>query len=415
MPESAAEAVLSPHESLDSPAAPTAPATPVTQARWAGVLSLAFGVFGLVTAEFLPASLLTPIAADLHVSLGAAGQAVTATAVVGIFAGLLMPILTRRLDRRHVMWALTGLLIASSLMAAAADGLTMLLGARLLLGLGIGGFWSMMAAIAMRLVPEEKLPRALSIVFTGVSVATVSAAPVGAWLGDLIGWRSVFALAAGIGAVTLLVQVATLPRLPSRSRPDLGTLVMLLRRPSVRLVVLTILLAISGHFAGFTYVRAYLEQVPAFGIGAISLTLLAYGIGGFFGNLVGGVLTAKSARLSVVAGALTIAVTAFALTGFGATPAVAAIGVALWGFAFGAIPVGVQTWIVRAAPDQPEGASGLIVAAFQVAIAGGAVLGGLLVDTLGITGVIAFSGLATLAGALLVLALGRTPGMEAQA
>jgi DHA1 family purine ribonucleoside efflux pump-like MFS transporter len=374
---------------------------------WAGVLSLAMGVFGLVTAEFLPASLLTPIAADLGVSYGAAGQTVTATAVIGTFAGILMPILTRNLDRRLVMWSLTALLIVSSLVAAFADSLTMLLGARLLLGIGIGGFWSMMAAITMRLVPERLLPRALSIVFTGVSVATVSAAPVGAYLGDLLGWRAVFGIAAVIGVLTLLVQMLSLPSLPPRAKPSLRTLVALLRRPSIRLVLATVLISISGHFAGFTYVRPYLEQVPALSIAIISLVLLAYGVGGFFGNLVGGAITARSAQASVIAGALTIAATSFALVAFGASPWMAAIGVAFWGFAFGAIPVGVQTWIVQAAPDQPEGASGLIVAAFQIAIAGGAVLGGLLVDSLGPTGVIGYCGIATLLGGALVLTLGR--------
>ena len=371
---------------------------------WAGVLSLAMGVFGLVTAEFLPASLLTPIAADLGITNGAAGQTVTATAVIGTFAGIFMPILTRNLDRRLVMWSLTTLLIASSLLAAFATNLPTLLGARLLLGIGIGGFWSMMAAIAMRLVPERLLPRALSIVFTGVSVATVSAAPVGAYLGDLFGWRTVFGIAAGIGALTLLVQVLSLPSLPPQAKPNLRTLVELLRRPSIRLVLATILISISGHFAGFTYVRPYLEQIPALSIEVISLVLLAYGVGGFFGNLVGGAITARSAQASVITGAFTIAVTSFVLVAFGATPWIAAIGVGFWGFAFGAIPVGVQTWIVQAAPDQPEGASGLIVAAFQIAIASGAVLGGLLVDSLGPTGVIGYCGLATLLGAALVLA-----------
>jgi predicted MFS family arabinose efflux permease len=374
---------------------------------WAGVLSLAMGVFGLVTAEFLPASLLTPIAADLGVTNGAAGQTVTATAVIGTFAGILMPILTRNIDRRLVMWSLTTLLIVSSLVAAFATNLTMLLGARLLLGIGIGGFWSMMAAIAMRLVPGRLLPRALSIVFTGVSVATVSAAPVGAYLGDILGWRAVFGIAAAIGVATLLVQMVSLPSLPPQAKPNLRTLIHLLRRPSIRLVLATILISISGHFAGFTYVRPYLEQVPALSIEFISLVLLAYGVGGFFGNLVGGAITARSAPASVIAGSLTIAVTAFALVGFGAAPWIAAIGVAFWGFAFGAIPVGVQTWIVQAAPDQPEGASGLIVAAFQVAIASGAVLGGLLVDSLGPTGVIGYCGFATLLGGGLVLAFGR--------
>jgi predicted MFS family arabinose efflux permease len=374
---------------------------------WAGVLSLAMGVFGLVTAEFLPASLLTPIAQDLGITNGAAGQTVTATAVIGTFAGIFMPILTRNLDRRLVMWSLTALLIVSSLLAAFATNLPMLLGARLLLGIGIGGFWSMMAAIAMRLVPERLLPRALSIVFTGVSVATVSAAPVGAYLGDLLGWRTVFGIAAAVGALTLLVQMVSLPSLPPQSKPNLRTLVDLLRRPSIRLVLATVLISISGHFAGFTYVRPYLEQVPVLSIEVISLVLLAYGVGGFFGNLVGGAITARSAQASVVAGAVAIAVTALLLVAFGAAPWIAAVGVAFWGFAFGAIPVGVQTWIVRAAPDQPEGASGLIVAAFQIAIASGAVLGGLLVDSLGPTGVIGYCGLATLLGAALVLAFGR--------
>ena len=401
MSESLAEAAP-----LDSLAEPSA-LDPAISPAWAAVLSLAMGVFGLVTAEFLPASLLTPIAADLGISNGAAGQTVTATAVIGTFAGIFMPILTRNFDRRLVMWSLTSLLVISSLLASVATDLTMLLGARLLLGVGIGGFWSMMAAMAMRLVPERLLPRALSIVFTGVSVATVSAAPIGAYLGDLFGWRTVFVLSAAIGVVTLLIQLVTLPSMPPQSKPNLGTLMQLLRRPSIRLVLATILITISGHFAGFTYVRPFLEQVPALKIEMISLVLLAYGVAGFFGNWVGGVITARSAPASVITGAFIIAVTAFVLTAFGASPWLAGIGVAFWGFAFGAIPVGVQTWIVRAAPDQPEGASGLIVAAFQIAIASGAILGGLLVDSLGPTGVIGYCGIATLLGAVLVFSFGR--------
>ena len=398
MPETALDAKL--EGATPNTEMPIAPA-------WAAVLSLAMGVFGLVTAEFLPASLLTPIAADLGVSVGAAGQTVTATAIVGIFAGMLMPILTRAVDRRLVMWSLTLLLVISSVLAAIANNLVLLLAARLLLGVGIGGFWSMMAAMAMRLVPSRLLPRALSIVFTGVSVATVSAAPVGAYLGDLLGWRAVFAISAAIGAATLIMQMLTIPKLPPRSKPNIRTLFELLRRPSVRLVLITILLSISGHFAGFTYIRPFLEQVPALSIELISLVLLAYGIGGFFGNLAGAAVTERSAQASVTLGSSLIAVTAFVLVAFGASMWVAAVGVASWGFAFGAIPVGVQTWIVRAAPDQPEGASGLIVAAFQVAIAGGAILGGLLVDNLGTVGAIGYCGIATLVGAMLVIALSR--------
>jgi DHA1 family purine ribonucleoside efflux pump-like MFS transporter len=370
---------------------------------WAAVISLMLGAFSQVTAEFLPASLLTPIAADLGVSVGAAGQVVTATSLVGIVAGLATAIVTRSIDRRVVLWSLTVLLIVSNLLSATAGNLPMLLLARVLLGISLSGFWSMAAATAMRLVPPDSLPRAISLVLSGVSIATVSAAPIGAYLGDLWGWRNVFLLAALVGVVVLFFQVLTLPRLPPLSSPDVRTLFVLMRRPSVRLVVIAIVLAISGHFAGFTYVRHFLEQVPMLPVTAISLVLLAYGVGGFFGNFAGGAIAARSEKAAVIAGAASIAVLALVLCVFGGSGLVAAIAVGLWGFAFGALPVGFQTWMVRVASDEAESAGGLLVSAFQVAITIGAVVGGILVDWTGPFGAIGYLALATLAGALLVL------------
>ncbi|UZF94474.1 MFS transporter [Bosea sp. NBC_00550] len=374
---------------------------------WAAVVSLTFGVFGLVTAEFLPASLLTPMAADIGVSVGAAGQAVTATAVVGAIAGLAAAIVTRGIDRRIVIWSLTSLLIFSSALAAVATTLPTLLVARVLLGIGLGAFWSMVAAIAMRLVPPSAMPKAMSLIFTGVSIATVSAAPIGAYVGNLLGWRVVFWIAALIGVATLVIQMAVLPRLPARGSPDIRTLFRLLGRPSIALVLAGIVVVISGHFAGFTYVRPFLEQIPQLSVEAISLVLLAYGVGGFFGNLVGGAITARSAKASVIFGALTIALMGLGLLLVGSSPVASAVAVGLWGFAFGALPVGFQTWLVRVAPEEEaESAGGLLVAAFQVAIASGAIFGGLLVDGFGTLGVMAYAMVATLVGGLGVLALG---------
>ncbi len=374
---------------------------------WAAVFSLTLGVFGLVTAEFLPASLLTPMAADVGVSVGVAGQAVTATAVVGAIAGLATAIVTRGIDRRIVIWALTGSLILSSLLAAASTNLTTLLAARVLLGIGLGGFWSMVAATAMRLVPPSALPRAMALVFTGVSVATVSAAPIGAYLGELLGWRVVFVFSAVTGVVALAVQIATMPRLPAQGSPDVGTLFRLLGRPSIALVLAGIVVVISGHFAGFTYIRPFLEQIPRLSVEAISLVLLAYGIGGFFGNLAGGAITARSAKASVIFGAFLVAAMGIVLLLVGSSPLGSAIAVGVWGFAFGALPVGFQTWLVRVTPEEEaESAGGLLVAAFQIAIASGAVFGGLLVDGFGTLGVIGYATAATLIGGIGVLALG---------
>jgi DHA1 family purine ribonucleoside efflux pump-like MFS transporter len=387
-------------------AAPAAADAKSPDANWPGIVSLAFSVFGLVTAEFLPASLLTAMSADLGVSDGAAGQAVTATAAVGAIAALSIPVLTRSLDRRVVMLTLTVLLVLSNVLAATASSLTILLAARLVLGVALGGFWSMAAALAMRLVPSSLFARAMSLILTGVSVATVCAAPIGAYMGDLWGWRSAFIAAAGVSMVTLAAQLLTIPALPPKDNPNLRILFQLLGRSNVRVALLAVLLVVSGHFAGFTYVRPLMEEVPQLSVGAISAILLAYGIGGFFGNFAGAFIAERSERHAIAFGAAMIAAISCALWLAGASAVVTAVSVALWGFAFGAIPVGFQTWIVRAAPDQTEGAGGLLVAAFQIAIASGAIGGGILVDRIGALGAPIFCAVMLTLGTLLVLAFG---------
>jgi DHA1 family purine ribonucleoside efflux pump-like MFS transporter len=371
------------------------------------------GVFGLVMAEFLPASLLTAMSTDLGVSDGAAGQAVTATALVGAVAALSLPLLTRRLDRRSVMLALSLLLVLSNALAAMADSLATLLTARVMLGIALGGFWSMAGALAMRLVPQPLFARAMSLILAGVSVATVCAAPVGAWMGDLWGWRSAFIAAGAVSLVTLAVQFSTLPALPPRDDPSLRVFAELLRRPPVRVALLAVVLVISGHFAGFTYIRPFMEQVTQLSVGTISAVLLGYGVGGFFGNFAGGWLAGRSERQAIVFGGAVIAALAAGLVVAGSSAAVTAVAVTLWGFAFGAFPVGFQTWIVRAAPDQAESAGGLLVASFQIAIASGAIFGGLLVDRIGALGGPAFAIAAVTLGTLLTLRHGPRTGAPA--
>lgn len=378
---------------------------PAAPARWTAIGALALGVFALVTSEFLPASVLTPLAADLGVSVGAAGQAVTATAVIGAIAAPLVPVLTGRLDRRLVMLALMALLCASNLLTVLADDLPTLLVARILLGASLGGFWSMAAALAMRLVPTKALPRAMSIIFTGVSVATVSAAPVGAYVSDTLGWRAAFVIAGAVGGLALLAQLLTLPRLSPTAPPRLLGLLQVARRPSVAAALIGVLLVISGHFAGFTYVRPVLEQVTHLDVGAISLVLLAFGVAGFFGNFAGAFLAERDPRLAVLGGAGLLAASALAIVTLGVSPSVVAIAMTVWGFAFSMLPVGFQAWATSEASDQAELAGGLLTSTFQVAIAMGAIFGGVLVDHLGAVSASAYAGLAAIMGVGLVLAV----------
>eukprot|EP00913_Durusdinium_trenchii_P008247 g7744.t1 len=372
----------------DAPAGRESPATDSpASARWGAVVSLTLGVFGLVTAEFLPASLLTPISADLAISPGTAGQTVTATAVVAAIAGPAIVIGTRSLDRRWTLFGLTALLIIACALAAVANGLALLLVSRVLLGVGLGGFWAMAGALAMRLVPISHLPRAMAMIFTGVSVATVTAAPLGAYIGATLGWRAAFLLAGAVGVLALLAQAVSIPSLPPAGHAGLGTMAAVLRRPKIRVGLIATMLAVSGHFAGFTYIRPYLETVPRLDVDLVSLVLLAYGIGGFVGNIVGGMITERSSPLGVVFASSLIAVAGALLVTTGTAAPAAAAGITLWGFAFGAFPVSIQSYITRAAQDEAESAGALLLTTFQIAISSGAVLGGLLIDLQGPLGV----------------------------
>ncbi len=372
------------------------------RASWPAVFSLTLGVFGLVTAEFLPASLLTPMARGLGISEALAGQAVTATAIVAFFASLLAAVLARGLDRRHVLMGFSALLIASNLLVAVAPDLPLLMLARVLLGIALGGFWSMATAVAIRLVPHAMVPRALSLMFSGVSVATIVAVPLGSYLGGLYGWRSVFVLAAGLGVVTLLFQRATLPRLPHLASSGLGTLRDVLRRRGIGLGMICVVLVFSGHFGLFTYVRPFLENVAGASLGGIALTLLGFGLANFAGTLVAGFLVERSLRLTLALVPLLIAAAALGLVVLhGGLPLQAAL-VALWGFAFGTIPVAWSTWMAQAVPDETESGGGLIVAAVQLAITVGAAGGGVIYALAGVVGVFATAGVLMLATSAII-------------
>src|SRR3984957_1405051 len=239
---------------------------------WAAVGSMALGVFSLVTAEFLPASLLTPIAADFRISEGAAGQTVSATAIFALISSLFVTAVIRNLDRRTLMLGFMILLLISNLIAAFAFNFPMLLIGRVLLGAALGGFWTMSAALTMRLVPEESVPRALSIIFSGVSAATIFTPPLGIPVGHFLGGRAVFLMGGGLSAITLIAQAATLPRMPSLGSARLGTLVEVLRRHGVGVGVgiICAMLVFTGHFAFFTYLRPFLEFTTGAGVAMIS-------------------------------------------------------------------------------------------------------------------------------------------------
>ncbi|MEV1128343.1 MFS transporter [Agromyces sp. NPDC049794] len=387
-------------DTLSTPTQSPAPSTTPTvrPAAWLAVVSLGLGIFTLVASEFLPASLLSPIAADLGITEGTAGQLVTATSIIGIVGGPLVVSSLPRLDRRWVMAGLTTLAIASNVLVAIAPSFGLMLAARLLLGISIAGFWAMSLAVTAQLVPADRLGRAMTVVNTGVSLATIAAVPAGAYLGELLGWRAVFLLAAGVGVLTLAAQLTTLPSVPPSGAPGFRALLQTALTPVVALGVLAIVLIAGGHFMGFTYLRPAFETIDGLTPALLAILLMVYGVAAFIGNLVAGPMADGRLRVLVIAAPVAIGVGTALLALAGSGLVMAFVTVFVWGLGFGAVPTMVQTWVAHVAPERLESAGGLIVAAFQIAITIGAAVGGLLVDSVGVQAALIGGGIAAVLG-----------------
>ncbi|MCA1441736.1 MFS transporter [Ensifer sp. IC4062] len=370
---------------------------------WLAVISMAATSFALVSAEFLPAGLLTPMARDLGISEGTAGQVVTATASVGAVTALLSNVLIGKLNRKTVLVGLSALAVGSNLLAALATDFWLLLLGRAGLGVALSGFWALSVAVVARLVGTNATGRGMAIVTLGVSLATIAAPSMGALISDWLGWRAATGMTAGLAAVAMLLQILSLPTLPASTSNSLSDVFRLTKRRTVQLGMLAILLLMTGHFAGSVYVRPFLEQVTLLGTGSIALALLGFGIAAVIGNVAGGRLADANIRMALAVTGVLMAFAALALVLWGAHSGIAFALVTLWGLAFGMAPVVLPTNLSRGAGNALEAAGSLMVVSFQVAISMGAVFGGYIVDHHGASGPLIIT--AVLAASTIVLAL----------
>ena len=377
-------------------------------AAWAGVFALALGSFALVAAEFMPVSLLTAIAADLHVTEGQAGQAITVSGVFALLTSLAVTRLAGRLDRKLVLLALTALMIAAGTIAAFAPNYAVFMVGRAFIGVAIGGFWSLCAATAMRLVPSDQVPKALAIINGGSALATVIAAPLGSTLGALVGWRGAFFCLIPVTVVALGWKWLSLPAMPADAAGSPRSMLALLQRRPVALGMAACSLFFMGQFALFTYLRPFLESVTHASAATTSVLLLIIGVCGFAGTTVIGRPIRQRMFLTLASIPAIMAVIAVLLMGLGGSTWITAALLAVWGLVGTSAPVGWWTWLARTLPDDAEAGGGLIVAVVQLAIASGAALGGVLFDGFGYQATFGFAAAILIVSAVLTLAAGRS-------
>lgn len=374
----------------------------VTQPNWSAVFAIAFCVACLITIEFLPVSLLTPMAIDLGISEGLAGQTVTVTAFVAMFSSLFITHIIGTRDRRHVVLLFAVLLTLSCVLVSFSNNFMLLLLGRACLGLALGGFWAMSASLTLRLVPVRTVPKALSVIFGAVSIALVIAAPLGSFLGSIIGWRNVFNAAALMGVVCIIWIWRVLPSLPGVAEQQKQNMFSLLKRPGVAAGMLAIFMAFAGQFAFFTYIRPVYTILAGFDVDGLTLVLLSFGIASFIGTSLSPLFLKRWLKFVLTLAPFIIALSALALILFGSDQRVASAVAVVWGLSFAMIPVGWSTWITRSLSDQAEKAGSIQVAIIQLANTCGAAVGGIALDSFGLFAPLMLSATLMLLTAMLV-------------
>ena len=353
-------------------------------ALWALTLS----AFAIGTTEFVIIGLVPTIATDLGVSLPSAGLLVSLYAVGVAIGAPILTALTGRWNRKIVLMSLMGLFVIGNLLAWQAPSYETLILARILTGLAHGVFFSIGSMIATSLVSKEKEASAIAIMFTGLTVALVTGVPLGTWIGQHFGWRATFLVVSALGLIALIGSAILVPKnlkksIPATFKEQLQVIV----KPQLLLVYLMTILGYGGTFTAFTYLAPILEQQTKFAPSAIGLIMLVYGVSVAIGNIWGGKLADKRgpiSALSIIFSALSIILLLFTFTMQSKIAAV--LTILVWGaFAFGNVP-GLQIYVVKQAekytPNAVDVASGLNIAAFNIGIALGSIIGGSVVESM---------------------------------
>lgn len=354
-----------------------------TRQSWGAVLAMSLAAFALVASEFMPVSLLTPIAADLQISEGQAGQGIAVSGLFALLTSLGIASVAARVERKLLLLSLTLLMLISGSVVAFAPNYVTFMAGRALIGVAIGGFWSLSAATAMRLVGADQVPRALAIVNGGNALATVIAAPLGSFVGALIGWRGAFFCVVPVAALAALWLLLSLPAIKHERSDKSGNVFRLMNRAPVALGMVAVSVFFMGQFMLFTYLRPFLETVTHVSVSMLSLMLLVLGIAGLVGTFLIERFLRNGLYQTLIAIPILMALIAVALVAFGSSPMTTTLLLGLWGLVATAAPVGWWTWLARTLPDDAEAGGGLMVAIVQLAIGLGATVGGLVFDLSG--------------------------------
>lgn len=372
--------------------------------QWAAVFAITLCGILLLASEFLPVAILTPIAFDLEITEGHAGQSISIAGLFALVTGLLIAPLIGQRDRKRISLILITLMIVSGIVVATAPNSGVLMFGRALIGIAVGGFWALTTAIVMRLVPPTSVPKALAIINGGNAVAATVAAPLGSLLSSAIGWRGAFGLIVPLAVVALIWLWRALPAMPSDREPKrLKDVLALFKNIRFALGAAALGLFTIGHFSFFTYLRPFLDLITNGDPVRVSGMLFAFGAAGIIGSSWISLLLKNHLYVALILLPLIMACLGLGLITFGQTQLPALLFLFGWGMLVVAVQVSWWTWLSRTMAHEAEAGGGLMVAVVQLGITIGAASGGLLFDAAGYEATFSFAISALFASAIVAV------------
>ena len=344
---------------------------------WIALIVLSLSSFAIVTTELAPIGLLSALAHDLNQSEAITGLIVTGYGWVAAISALCSIVLLIRFPRKMVLMIMLLILAISNIIVAYSSSFNMIFSARIIGAIAHGSFWALIGAVAYSLVPKHKLGLATSIIFSGVSVASILGVPLASYLTQLSSWRLAFEFLGLLSFIVCILILLFVPKIPDQAPLASGFFKKVLQHSTLnRLFILTALI-ISSHFAAFTFIEPFLSQIAHLESGQITLLLLVFGFAGLMGNILAGKLIDRHLHTIILVSLVFISgsVFAFGYLGYQVTLSIAIVFLALWGVSIASIFVGLQTWVLKQADDLASAASAIYVAVFNASIGLGALIG----------------------------------------
>lgn len=356
-----------------------------TQTAWIRVVILAVAAFVFNTTEFIPVALLSDIGASFAMTPAQTGLMITIYAWVVALTSLPLMLLTNKVERRKLLIILFVVFILSHLVSALASSFSILLLGRVGIALAHAVFWSITATLAIRMAPSGKKAQALGLLATGTALATVLGLPLGRLVGQFVGWRVTFVAIAVIALLALVALIKYLPPLPSRNSGSLKSIPLLWQRPALLGVLALTVIVVTGHFAAYSYIEPFAQQIAAQGQSFATLLLLVFGGAGIVGSFLFSRYSSRY-QTTFLSTAIFFVTLCLALLLWSASSQWLLMGLSVvWGIAVMCIGLGLQVKVIDLAPDAADLAMSIYSGIFNIGIGAGALLGNQAITHLGLS------------------------------